>query len=307
MQRRRRKAASLLAVAIGVGALTAPGSALATQVASISAKISPLKPGAHAALTLGFHIRTLDGSLPSALTGLVFHYPRSLGIGSSELGQASCNPQALQVRGPKACPPNSIMGHGPLAEFQVSPEISEEAASIALVAGPSSNGYVKMLISATGVFPVEARIVMSNVLPPGRLRFSVPLVPGIPEGPDVAVVNVKATIGGHLTYYTRRNGRRCPTTRRASCCRRAAPAVGLPLQRKLLVPRRDDGGSDDEGGVPGMPVSRPPEVAAAIRACRPPGSRGDTQRRRHACAIAEGERRRPQPRRRSRPGCAPCR
>jgi len=206
---RWRAAAALLTLTAAACALSAPVSALGAEVASISAKLSPLKPGAHASLTIGFSIRTLDGSLPSALTGLVFHYPKSLGIGSSELGLASCKPRTLQVRGPKACPPNSIMGRGTaLAKFQVGPGISEEGASIALVAGPSSNGYVKMLVSATGVFPVEARIVMRTLLLPGRLKFSVPVVPGIPEGPDVAVVNVKATIGGHLTYYTRRKGRR---------------------------------------------------------------------------------------------------
>jgi hypothetical protein len=49
---------------------------------------------------------------------------------------------------------------------------------------------------------------MSALLLPGRLQFSVPLVPGVPEGPDVAVVSVKATIGGNLTYYERKHGRR---------------------------------------------------------------------------------------------------
>jgi hypothetical protein len=65
-----------------------------------------------------------------------------------------------------------------------------------------------MLIAASGEYPVETRIVMSAVLLPGRFHIAVPLVPGIPEGPDVAVVSVKATLGGKLTYYERRKGRR---------------------------------------------------------------------------------------------------
>jgi hypothetical protein len=93
------------------------------------------------------------------------------------------------------------MGRGSaLAQFQVSPEVSEESASIGLVAGPPEHGYVNLLISATGVYPVHARIVMSALLLPGDLHFTVPLVPGVPEGPDVAVVRVKATLGGRLTY-----------------------------------------------------------------------------------------------------------
>jgi hypothetical protein len=187
----------------------APATARAEQLARISAGFSPLRLGEHTTVSLGFDIRTSDGSLPSALTGIVFRYPPQLGLATSGLGVASCDPGKLAYYGPKACPQNSIMGSGSaLARFQVSPEISEETASIALVAGPERQGYVQLLISATGTYPVAARIVMRALLLPGRLKFSVPLVPGIPEGPDVAVVRVKATLGGRLTYYERSNGRR---------------------------------------------------------------------------------------------------
>lgn len=190
-------------------ALAAPAPAYSQQLVSISAGFYPLRLGAHTTVSLGFDIRTADGSLPSALTGIVFHYPPQLGLATSGLGEASCNPRKLAYYGPRACPANSIMGAGrALAKFQVSPEISEEAASIALVAGPEQHGYVQMLISATGTYPVAARIVMRALLLPGRLQFSVPLVPGIPEGPDVAVVSVKAVLGGKLTYYERRHGKR---------------------------------------------------------------------------------------------------
>jgi hypothetical protein len=181
----------------------------AMQLASISAGFSPARLGAHTALRLGFHIGTSDGSLPSALTGLDFHFPNSLGIGVSGLGVASCDPTRLSRLGPKACPPNSIMGAGSaLVKFQVSPEISEEPASLALVAAASSSGYVKILVSATGLYPVNARILMSSLLLPGQLRFQVPLVPTVPEGPDVAVTDVHVTFGGALTYYERTRGRR---------------------------------------------------------------------------------------------------
>lgn len=190
-------------------ALLFPAGASATQIATISAGFSPNRLGAHASVSLGFDVRTPDDSLPSALTGLEFRFPPSLGLGTSGLGLATCDPGRLAYSGPQVCPPNSIMGRGTaLAKFQVSPEVSEESASIALVAGPSHDGYVHMLIAATGVYPVAARIVMSTTIFPGRLQFSVPLVPGIPEGPDVAVVRVRVNVGGNLTYYERRHGRR---------------------------------------------------------------------------------------------------
>ncbi len=200
--------ASLLA-ALTLSASLSATPAWSTQITSISAGFSPLRLGSPTALSLGFDVRTPDGSLPSPLTGIVFHYPADLGIGTSGLGLATCTPAKLSFAGPEACPPNSIMGRGSaLAEFQVSPEVSEENAEIALVAGPAQHGYLKLLISATGAYPVQARIVMSTLLLPGELQIKVPLVAGLPEGPDVAVVRVKATIGGNLTYYERSHGKR---------------------------------------------------------------------------------------------------
>lgn len=208
--RRAAAAFALCAALVPAGDSTlAPASARAAQLATIGAGFSPERLGAHTAVSLGFDVRSSDGGLPSALTAVDFRFPPTLGFAASGLGVASCDPRRLASHGPQACPANSIMGHGSaLAEFQISPEVSEEAATIALVAGPSQDGYFKLLISATGAYPVATRIVMTTLLLPGELRFSVPLVPGVPEGPDVAVVRVHATLGGHLLYYERRHGRR---------------------------------------------------------------------------------------------------
>lgn len=224
----------LLAIALAAFCLTAPASAGATQVATIDVGFSPYRLGGHTAVSLGFAIRTTDGTLPSALTGLEFHYPSSLGLGTSELGTASCAAAKLAYYGPQVCPANSIMGRGSaLAKFQVSPEISEEPASIALVAGPSNDGYVHMLIAATGVYPAAARIVMSTVILPGRLQFTVPLVPGIPEGPDVAVVGVHVTLGGNLVYHERRRGRRVAYRPRGVLLPRRCPRGGFRFDARF--------------------------------------------------------------------------
>jgi hypothetical protein len=208
--------------------LCAPAGAGGQQLASISAGFSPYRLGAPTALSLGFRIGAVGGGLPSALTGIEFRYPRGLGLGTAELGLASCQTSKLKLEGPKACPRNSIMGAGSaLAEFQVSPIVNEEHATIALVAGPSKNGYVNMLISATGVSPVQARIVMETLLLPGELAISVPLVPSIPEGPDVAVVAVNVTLGGPLTYHVRRHGRTIAFHPRGVQLPRRCPAGGF--------------------------------------------------------------------------------
>jgi hypothetical protein len=219
-------AAVVMSLALWVSFGAAP--AHATQLTSIGADFSPLRLGSPTALSLGFDVRTPDGSLPSALTGIVFHYPADLGIGTSGLGLATCTQAKLSMNGPKACPPNSIMGRGSaLAEFQISPEISEETAAIALVAGPAQNGYLKLLISASGDYPVAARIVMSTLLLPGELQIDVPLVPGLPEGPDVAVVRVNVTIGGNLVYYERAHGKKVAYRPRGILLPKHCPAGGF--------------------------------------------------------------------------------
>ncbi len=186
-----------------------PSAAGAAQTATISAGFAPERLGAPTTLSLGFQIAAGDGGLPSPLTGITLRYPLDLGIATSGLGLATCSPARLEAAGPAACPANSQMGYGSaLVEFQVGGELRWETAQIDLFAGPSPNGYVKILVCAIGRTPIEAQIVFSTLLLPGRLRFEVPVVPGVPGGPDVSVVRVHTTLGGNLTYYRHAHGRR---------------------------------------------------------------------------------------------------
>ncbi|MHB1859462.1 MAG: hypothetical protein ACYCUM_05010 [Solirubrobacteraceae bacterium] len=209
---RRLVAWALLGAALSPAAVAnaagTPGGA-SPEVASISAGFAPYRLGGPTSVELGFSIAARDGGLPSAVRSIDLHYPLGLGLATSELGLASCDPARLRLAGQEACPRNSIMGSGSaLAEFQVSPLISQESASVALVAGPSANGYVKIVIAASGAYPVKARIVMESTLRPGELAIDVPLVRGVPGGPAVAVVGARLTIGGRLLYVERRHGER---------------------------------------------------------------------------------------------------
>lgn len=173
----------------------------------MSAELAPEKLGAPTSMSIGFRISGGDG-LPSPLTGVRLSYPSDLGLATSGLGTATCSPERLEAAGPAGCPANSLMGAGVArARFRVGPEAFSENASLGIVAGPSSDGYPRMLVSATGISPVGARIVMSSVLTPGTISLSVPLVPSLPEGEDVSVIAVHATLGGRLTYVERRGGR----------------------------------------------------------------------------------------------------
>jgi hypothetical protein len=185
-----------------------PSSASAAQSASITTSFKPLRLGAPTTISLGFAISAPQGEVPSPLTGVDFHYPSNLGISRSELGVVPCAVAELEAHGPSICPPDSRMGSGSaFVEIPVGGEIQTETASIALLAGPSENGFVKLLVAVTGESPVIARIVMPSLLSSGHLKLTVPLVESLPGAPDVSVVRVHVTLGGNLTYYERRNGK----------------------------------------------------------------------------------------------------
>jgi len=159
-------------------------------------------------MRLSMIVSSDSGEIPSPLTGIDMSYPPNLGIATSGLGTASCTQPALEQNGPAGCPRDSIMGSGTaLARFRIGAEVFHESATIGIVAGPSPDGRLHLLISATGLTPVAARIVMASTLLGGHFAIAVPLVPSLPEGEDVAVVAVKATLGGNLQYTERRGGR----------------------------------------------------------------------------------------------------
>jgi hypothetical protein len=185
-----------------------PASAADATTARMSAAFTPEKLGAATTLTLSFQITGRGGYVPPPLTAVDFYYPPNLGFVTSGLGLATCQAEELQEHGPDVCPPNSHMGYGSaLAEIPFGGELLTEPATIALLAGPSQDGHVTILICATGLSPVAARVVMPTTLLAGHLHIGVPLVPSLPGAPDVAVVRIQVTLGGHLTYYEERRGK----------------------------------------------------------------------------------------------------
>jgi hypothetical protein len=68
-------------------------------------------------------------------------------------------------------------------------------------------GHLALLIDVNAAAPVSEQITFPGLVLPatapygGRLDMSIPLVPGLPEGPDVAVVQFRSTLGPlHLRY-----------------------------------------------------------------------------------------------------------
>lgn len=165
---------------------------------------SPKQLGAATAISFGIEIAPPASQPPPPLSVVDFSYPSGLGFATSGLGLAACNPVLLEAEGAKACPANAKVGTGEAtAEVRFGPETVKEHVGLDLFAGPSTDGYLHLLVLATGKEPVQARIVMTGVVLPGHLRIEVPPVPGLPGGPGVSLSAMRATLGGPLTYYER--------------------------------------------------------------------------------------------------------
>jgi hypothetical protein len=174
----------------------------------MSAAFTPEHLGAPTTVSFGFQIAQ-DGQDPAPLTGVELAYPRNLGLATSDLGVAACSPSRLEAVGPDACPPNSHIGNGnAVVEIAFGADLVKEKVQLALLAGPSPDGYLHLLVYATGKFPVEAAVILTAVLLPGHLTVTVPPIPSLPAAPYVSLTEMRLTLGGHLTYYETVKGRR---------------------------------------------------------------------------------------------------
>lgn len=213
---RARTRAAVLALCLTV--LLAPA-ADARQRAHISAVFKPERLGKATTMSFAFDIAA-SGADPEPLRGVELAYPRNLGIATSGLGLAECVPAVLERAGGVGCPRNSQMGYGSaVVQIRIGPGLVKERVALGVFAGPSPDGYLHVLVGAFGKYPIEAAVVLSGVLRPGRLQIVVPPIPSLPEAPYVAVSRMQLTLGGHLTYYA---------TVKGSTVAYHPPGVGLP-------------------------------------------------------------------------------
>jgi hypothetical protein len=209
-------ATALLAFAgpLSVGAGAAPE----PEQASLHASFTPDRLGVSTTIEFGFHLQTASGLAPPPLTNVTLHMPAGMNYTLTTLGLAICRPAVLLARGPAGCPPNSRVGSGgAFVEVPFGTGSGHELPEIQAVTGPSHDGNMVVLFYANGQFPVSAQLVFAGeVLPDhgafgSQLATAVPLIPSVPNGPDVSIVDVHATIGpAGLTYYRHVHGRLRP-------------------------------------------------------------------------------------------------
>jgi hypothetical protein len=226
----------------GLGASSALGAATAgaSQSVKLSATLTPEQLG-HGT-TVGFGFEIISGNrTPSPLVGVELLYPRNLGFALSGLGLATCEPATLASFGPKGCPANSRMGFGSaIGQIAAEGTIVPEVAEVAIVRGPTREGHLALLFYVDGSDPVRAQIVFPGLLIPagppfgGAVSLNVPLIPSWPEGPNVALVRLRSTLGPeHLTYYRSVAGRTVPYTPQGILLPRLCPHGGFAFAARL--------------------------------------------------------------------------
>jgi hypothetical protein len=211
---RQRRARYLLAATLACAACL-PATTQATQSVKLTATLTPDRLNQGTTIGFGFQITTPAGNVPSPLTAITVRYPGNLGIALSGLGLVVCHRASLEASGPTGCPADSRMGYGTaLAEVPLGPEIIHETAQVTIFRGPEQDGHLALLFYAIGASPVDAQIVFPGLLLPasapfgGRIGVNIPLVPSLPEAPDVAVVKFSSTLGPrHITYYEHHDGK----------------------------------------------------------------------------------------------------
>lgn len=186
-----------------------PSVSQADQSVRLDVGFSPDVLGASTTISVGFNVTTPNGSVPAPVTNFDLRLPKGMGLGSTTLGEAVCEPAVLELLGPTGCPANSVMGRGTaLVEVQAGPEIISEPLEIGILMGPAIKHHTSMLLDAVGNSPLSAELVFHGQLLPDAGPFgayidtAIPITPTVPGAPDAAVVHMQATLGPrHLTYY----------------------------------------------------------------------------------------------------------
>jgi hypothetical protein len=194
----------------------APAAAATTQNATLHASFTPDRLGSSTTIGFGFTVSTPEGLAPPPLTTINLHMPAGMNFTTTTLGLAICNPSSLLEKGIAGCPANSRLGYGDASvEVPFGTGSGHELPEIQALMGPPNKGNMVVLFYANGQTPVFAQLVFrGEVLPAAgifgsQLTTAVPPIPSVPNGPDVSILSVQATIGpNHLTYYKHVHGRR---------------------------------------------------------------------------------------------------
>ncbi len=225
----------------------------------LSAAFSPERLGAATTVTTSLRVIPARAQTALPITKIELLYPAELGFGTSELGLEDCLPAQLEARGSSACPPDSLMGRGSaLVQVPFGPRTVSETAPVTIFSQPVRSGKLGLLFLASGTLPVIANLVFGAFVGHadapfgGLIETTLPPVPSVPKGPDIALVGLRTTIGpADIVYSERVKGRTVKFHPRGMLLPRRCPRGGFPFA--VHVSFGDGSGAGANAKVPCPP------------------------------------------------------
>jgi hypothetical protein len=171
-----------------------------TTTATITPTLLPDRLGAEGALQLTIDYSSNESAVPLPVSSSVLRFPAGLGVEIPHL--RSCSLARLRAQGPKACPVQSLLGHGhAIAEAQAGSQIVSEGIQLTLFVGPFHNLQPTFEILGQGYTPFDERVVLTGTVRPDNppygedLVLSIPPIPTLPLEPDASIVSMSLTVG----------------------------------------------------------------------------------------------------------------
>lgn len=280
-----------MALAAALACMSMASPARAGQTVRLTASFSPDRLGAGTTIRVGFRVAYPSGVAPLPATELQLFLPPGLGIATSELGLQNCLLSQLVQEGRAGCPTNSLMGHGSaVTAVPFGSRFVIERTGIALFSGPLQDGLPQLLFVAVGEYPVIAEVIFGALVLPAGPRFgglidtTLPLVPSVPDGPDVALLGLETTIGPAGIVYRENVGGKVVSFRpRGILLPKSCPHGGFPFAVHLSF--SDGSGAGANATVP-CPRNRRRRSPGAAR--HHPAKRGHSSRSTHPRPRATG-------------------
>jgi hypothetical protein len=231
------KRRSLLLVAAVALCMAMPAITRAETSARLEVALLPEQLGHGTTIRFGFRLAGPNNTVPPPVTKIALSYPANFGIVTSGLGIASCTSILLEVLGPDGCPSQSLMGIGTATgDVRVGSELIEENGTTAVFMSPFQDGDIALQFDLNAETPLSANLIFPGLLLPapapfgGTLAITVPPIQSFAEGPDVALVRFRSTIGPlGITYYDRIHGKFVPYHPNGIRLPRRCPRGGFPF------------------------------------------------------------------------------
>ncbi len=244
--------------------------------ATLSASFHPYRLGRRTTLQFGFAFRTASGPIPPPLTQVELRYPADIGVYTSEMGLASCEPAALEAGGPRACPADSVMGYGVVQTgVMLGQTPVHESSVVTVFRAPFHGRHFSLLFFAEGREPVLTDVIFPGQLLSasepfgGLVSIGVPLVETLPGAPYVSVLRMHATIGPEkVTYFKRAGGITFAFKPRGIRLPPRCPRAGFPFAASFTF----SDGSHALARTTVRCTDAPRRPAARARAHRPRGA-----------------------------------